>query len=606
MKTTFCSIQILALTVCYLILVTSCHAQGGAFSYQGRLNDGANPANGSYDLIFSVWDAASGPAQIGGALTNSAVPLTNGVFTIALDFGPGVFTGSPRWLEIGVRSNGSGSFALLSPRQELRLTPYAMFAASAGVVTNGSVTAGQLRTTGSPSSGQILTYDGSSLVWQTPAASGAWAVAGNNTVGGNFLGTLDNQPLVLKGNNARLLQLDPHPGGPNTLGGAPGNYVATGVEGAVVAGGGTWGTYGGAYTNTVRANYATIGGGLGNLITAGAYESTIAGGNGNTAESNDATVGGGVNNHAKGTSSTVSGGEHNDATGEVSTVSGGRGNDATAVGTTVNGGVFNTASGAFASVPGGANNVAAGDGSLAAGAFARALHSGSFVWADFRVLDSTPFDSVTDNEFAVRAQGGARFDTKYLQVKGTGNEAAYLGGDGVGGEVHVGSLNPAVTNVAVYNSGGNFWMDLSVRTLTILGGADLAEPFEMSSAELPKGAVVVIDEANPGSLKLSTRAYDARVAGVVSGANGIAPGISLQQQGTADRGQNVALTGRVYVQADASLGDINPGDLLTTSDTPGHAMKVMDHSKAQGAILGKAMGRLQDGRGLVLVLVTLQ
>jgi hypothetical protein len=163
-----------------------------------------------------------------------------------------------------------------------------------------------------------------------------------------------------------------------------------------------------------------------------------------------------------------------------------------------------------------------------------------------------------------------------------------------------------VTNVAVYNSGGNFWMDLSVGTLTILGGADLAEPFEMSSAELPKGAVVVIDEANPGSLKLSTRAYDARVAGVVSGANGIAPGISLKQQGTADRGQNVALTGRVYVQADASLGDINPGDLLTTSDTPGHAMKVMDHSKAQGAILGKAMGRLQDGRGLVLVLVTLQ
>jgi hypothetical protein len=71
-------------------------------------------------------------------------------------------------------------------------------------------------------------------------------------------------------------------------------------------------------------------------------------------------------------------------------------------------------------------------------------------------------------------------------------------------------------------------------------------------------------------------------------------------------GQNVALSGRVYVLADAGTGPIKPGDLLTTSDTPGHAMKVADQSKAQGAILGKAMSGLKEGRGLVLVLVTLQ
>ncbi len=142
--------------------------------------------------------------------------------------------------------------------------------------------------------------------------------------------------------------------------------------------------------------------------------------------------------------------------------------------------------------------------------------------------------------------------------------------------------------------------------LTITGGSDLAEPFPMKEPELDKGSVVVIDEEHPGRLKCSTSAYDTRVAGIVSGANGINAGISLQQEGSLEGGQNVALSGRVYVQADASGGAIQPGDLLTTSDIPGHAMKVRDHSRAQGAILGKAMSALPEGRGFVLVLVTLQ
>ena len=71
-------------------------------------------------------------------------------------------------------------------------------------------------------------------------------------------------------------------------------------------------------------------------------------------------------------------------------------------------------------------------------------------------------------------------------------------------------------------------------------------------------------------------------------------------------GQNVALSGRVYVLADASTGAIKPGDLLTTSDTPGHAMKVTNQNRSQGAILGKAMSPLMSGKGMVLVLVTLQ
>lgn len=144
------------------------------------------------------------------------------------------------------------------------------------------------------------------------------------------------------------------------------------------------------------------------------------------------------------------------------------------------------------------------------------------------------------------------------------------------------------------------------KILSITGGADVAEPFTMSGGEIPKGAVVIIDAEKPGQLKMSDRAYDKRVAGIVSGAGGVNPGLTLSQHGTLEGGQNVALTGRVYAMADAANGPIQPGDLLTTSDTPGHAMKVTDPAQAQGAILGKAMTRLESGCGLVLVLVTLQ
>ena len=149
---------------------------------------------------------------------------------------------------------------------------------------------------------------------------------------------------------------------------------------------------------------------------------------------------------------------------------------------------------------------------------------------------------------------------------------------------------------------------ITCSSITITGGSDLAEPFEVSSptGEMAKGSVVVIDEKNAGQLKVSCQPYDSRVAGVLSGANGIKPGIQMQQQGLLEGTKSVALSGRVYVLADTANGAIMPGDLLTTSGTPGHAMKVTDHLRAQGAILGKAMTGLSEGKGMVLVLVTLQ
>jgi hypothetical protein len=191
---------------------------------------------------------------------------------------------------------------------------------------------------------------------------------------------------------------------------------------------------------------------------------------------------------------------------------------------------------------------------------------------------------------------------------GNGPIDAYIGGNGSGSDVQIGSMNSNITTVGFWNLTAGAWMHIACSSITINGGADLAEPFPMATAanEILPGAVLVIDKQNPGQLKLSDQAYDGRVAGVVSGANGINPGIQMQQQGLLEGGKNVALTGRVYVQADASNGAIEPGDLLTTSTNPGHAMKVTDHARAQGAILGKAMTGLSEGKGMVLVLVTLQ
>ena len=113
--------------------------------YQGRLNDGGNPANGNYDLQFTIYDASNNPGTvIAGPLTNSATTVSNGLFTANLDFGSGVFTGPYRWLDIGVRTNGStNAFVILSPRQMLTPVPYAIFANTASNLV-GTLVATQL------------------------------------------------------------------------------------------------------------------------------------------------------------------------------------------------------------------------------------------------------------------------------------------------------------------------------------------------------------------------------------------------------------------------------------------------------------------------------
>ena len=691
-------------------------AQGTAFNYQGRLTNQGNPATGNYDLTFSVFDASAGGNLVAGPMESDSLAVNNGQFTVTLDFGAGVFTGSDLWLEMGVRPSGGTAFATLSPRQQILPTPYAMFAGRAAGLSDAALTVSQVQVAGgAPSAGQVLGFDGSSFVWSDIVASGGgWSLTGNagSTPTVNFLGTVDNQALDLRVANQRVLRIQPasdptYGFSANIIGGYSGNIIDPSVSASTIGGGGgvnnihqvlaSWSTVAGGDANQIFSGsyQSTIGGGFTNSIWPSAPNSTIAGGRALTIKDNsadctigggnlnwigsqahDTTIAGGENNSINNASffSTISGGYNNiiGTNADQCTIAGGSGNfiyDTTwrcAIGggtenvialgsvwgtiagggnnlifggsprSTISGGtdnnVFPNALGCV--IPGGINNQAGGAYSFAAGHYAAALSDGSFVWASGQsglVYDSGP------NTFNVYSTGGMHITSPWgIGLEAGDNPLITRGWDPFGSNAGTKAghgrwglfMEPSTLVLGIpdqdvggralevdrYRTDGTRDMLLgvgnngqtTVKVLNITGGADLAEPFPMRSAGIPKGAVVVIDDAKPGQLKLSETAYDTRVAGIVSGANGIKPGIALHQEGLLDGGEDVALSGRVYVQADATYGAIKPGDLLTTSDTPGHAMKASDHAKAQGAILGKAMSSLETGKGMVLVLVSLQ
>ena len=148
-------------TVCTLALLAALVPQpsaaplGTAFTYQGELADAGKPANGTYDVTFSLYDAVTLGDQVGGSLTNIGLGLSNGLFTVVLDFGA-AFDDKARWLEIGVRTNGGDAFATLTPRQPLTPSPYSLFAPYAGTAASAnSVAAANI--TGTLALGQLPT-----------------------------------------------------------------------------------------------------------------------------------------------------------------------------------------------------------------------------------------------------------------------------------------------------------------------------------------------------------------------------------------------------------------------------------------------------------------
>jgi hypothetical protein len=488
---------------------------GSAFTYHGRLTDGGAPATGLYDFQFIVYDASAGGSQHGITVIKEDWPVTNGLFTTDIDIGPNHFTGDARWLEISVRAgSSSGAYSILGPRQALAPAPYALYAPSAGLATSANaVPWGGL--TGVPASfldgidndtlysaGAGLTLSGTIFSVNFGGTGGTsqaarsdhhhdatyWNLAGNSgtTPVSHFLGTLDNQPVELRVNNARALRLEPtaanpfYSQAPNVIGGSPFNQVVAGIVGATIGGGGAIDQFGNALSNHVAGDFGTIGGGAENTSSApqatvsGGYKNTssnggatVGGGTLNTSSGLTATVGGGIQNTASGGWATIGGGLHNTSSGGAATVAGGEGNLSSGRWGTVGGGYQNTnfgdsatiaggrlntinanwgtvsggeqnMAGGWATVPGGLFNIASGEFSLAAGRRAKALHYGAFVWADgapgpFGTGDD--FTSTSSNQFLIRATGGVGIGrnnpASALDVLGTVTASAFAG-DGAG------------------------------------------------------------------------------------------------------------------------------------------------------------------------------
>ena len=199
------------------------------------------------------------------------------------------------------------------------------------------------------------------------------------------------------------------------------------------------------------------------------------------------------------------------------------------------------------------------------------------------------------------ARGDLRLDGTVLRLT-AGLAGVGPPGNGIAintaGNVGIGTTNPIAALHVVGTTRSS--------VVEITGGSDLAEKFEFSE-EVKPGMVVAIDAKNAGKLQLARGAYNRRVAGIISGANNLSAGMTLPDVKIGANGMPVALSGRVWVYADATKHAIAPGDMLTTAGTlPGYAKKATSHKRAQGAIIGKAMTELKSGSGLVLVLVTLQ
>lgn len=646
-------------------LATSAAPISTSFTYQGQLKNSGVPVNTPRDIQVTLYDNASslpGGGQIGSPIVFSGQQVANGLFTLTLNF-PDLTANNcqGRWLEIKVRLPGGPNFstvAPLTPRVELLPTPFALQSlnACAAASLTGTLPAAQLsgsvpdarlsanvalRAGGNIFSG-IQTFN-SQIQLNSPAgftqsAAGDFAIDAPFIPAGRFvvkesgnvgIGTVSpSRRLEVQGpgnleiglqstdlggrlwslqstrtlagplrapwegcfqiidrtaGTPRLSILDNGNVGLGTI--TPGAKLHAVNDGGVGVFSGNLNPFGGAeFESNVRAPaphahawFAESGNrvfsvGPGGKVTIGPDFS-------GTAQSSTLVTSAGALPITQGAETALASfglttGNNTSLGVRARRIAAGDGWQRTAIGLTFDVDNAAQAGGGLWLAPG--PNV--GDGNVGIGT---ATPQAKLDVADGDIRMSAGRTITSSGRLHIQAN-----ENLYLNPFGGAGDVVVGGGGGPGNLHVVGTAN--------------------VCTLTIRGGCDLAEPFEMSGDEIPKGSLVVIDEDNAGKLKLAGQEYDTRVAGIISGANGVNPGISLHQEGVIEGGQNVALSGRVYALADASNGSIKPGDLLTSSSTPGHVMRVTEHVKAQGAIVGKAMSALKDGKGMVLVLVSLQ
>ena len=410
--------------------LSSVLAQGTAITYQGRLTDLSSIATGIYDFTVQLFDAATGGASQGGPLSTNGVSVTDGFFTVTLDFGAGPFSsGASRWLEIGVRTNTGGAFDFLSTRQALTAAPYAI---AAGTVT-GPVASSSLSgnysnavnfANGANSFSGSFAGDGAGLTNLNPAvlsglaSSNAWQLGGNHGTNSSwYLGTADYQPLELRVNGYRGLRLQPASNNwPNLVAGASNNVIFGDVTAASIGGG---------VNNSIRntSGSAAIGGGRNNVIQLNSAGSVIGGGQWNLMGDGSvrSVISGGYSNVIRGFTSTNAAGIARDITDGTSNtlLLGGRPPGSATIG----GGYLNTigVDSTGAVIAGGERNTLGDDclASVIAGGHENLIQLGAYLsvigGGDQNVIQTNAFYSTIAGGFANWIQPGA-----YLSVIGGG------------------------------------------------------------------------------------------------------------------------------------------------------------------------------------------
>ncbi len=541
------------------VLAVAGLASAQSITYQGLLNEAGLPADGEYDLRFRVYTSEVGGSQVGGTEAFSNVPVVDGLLTVDLDFGVGVFNGSDRWLQVEVRPGDStGLYSVLSPRQPVAPAPFALFALSA------------------PGGSGFWSANGSSIYKNN---SGNVGIGFNNParpleVRGTIRAAYDGGSGPIVGLGTGTVELKSNSTGIDRPFGAV-NFLDA--------------------DNAVRAT-VQYGNGPGLLApvamrfgTEGITRMAI-GSNGNV----------GVGTVAPAHRLHVVGGRIVSETSSIAIQGIKQGN-----------GTFPGVQGETTSASSNAAGVRGYSNSETPG-----VNSAGVLGRNFAT------NSRGDGVRGTHAAGGdgvEGYSEAGMGVRGVSNSSSGYGGvfGDLGtpgkGVLVVGTshfLSPISVGTTSIPSGVQFMVDGKARVDVLeIAGADVAEKFPTSenAAELIPGTVMEIDPQNAGKLRVARGEYNRRVAGVVSGAGNLPVGAVLGHLPGHEDAPPIALSGRVWVRCDAGTQGIELGDLLTTSNTPGHAMAVKDHARATGAVIGKAMTTLAaDETGLVLVLVNLQ
>lgn len=236
--------------VLFLAAALNLSAQGTAIFYQGRLNDSGAPANTNYDMRFAVYDAVTNGNRVSILLTNFAVPVSNGLFSAKLDFGPGVFNGTANgsndWLDIGVRVVGVANFTTLVPRQPILPVPYALFATSASNLL-GRVPSAQF----SGAYSNAVTFSNPINIF-AGTFSGSGLGLTNLNASNISSGTLADARLSA---NVPLLNASQTFTGANTFSGAS-SFSSEGVAGTATFSGGS--TFNGPITSTAANSFTGV------------------------------------------------------------------------------------------------------------------------------------------------------------------------------------------------------------------------------------------------------------------------------------------------------------------------------------------------------------